>query len=98
MRYKRNLEAATFELYGEELVAKGVWNPGYPDTREEPGEPAGWELDSIAYSAHPEVNFINHVSDETIGAAEDALDEAHAVAVDNSYDERERRDEEIDNA
>jgi hypothetical protein len=76
---KRKKFKATFEQYGEFVAVTAYWNPGFPGSREEPPEPAGWEIESISLSdadGRMGDNFLNFASDECIARAEDALDES----------------------
>lgn len=85
-----------FEIENITFEVKALWNWGYPDTREEPGEPGGWEIEHISIPALGDQNLINLVSDYVVSEAEYALDnqasadEDADMAAREEYEERRR--------
>lgn len=89
---------AKFTFHDVEFEVTAIWNRGYPATREEPGEPAGWELEEITTEGIPGKNIIDWVSDVLLAEAETALDlqasydEDAAAAAREEYEERRREE------
>ena len=79
---------ATFDYRGSTFIATGIWDRGFAGSRDEPPEPSGWEIESIAFQLHPTVNFADFAEGDLLDAATDALDVVQAIDEDAKMDAR----------